>query len=131
MSEEKKPNKSSDPFNESEYLKNFKDIDDALEENMRAEREATFGPGAGEELPFSSIEKSIPPPSKSKEGPGKRPSRKTLSDSIEAPGYTAARASSRVIRSAAAREDDMSTHGTRTPSARCRPGGMARTRTPG
>jgi len=51
--------KTAGTFNEGEYLKDFREIDDALEENMRAEQDKTFGETNEGDLPFSSIEQLV------------------------------------------------------------------------
>ncbi len=51
-----KGSRAASTFNEGEYLKNFKAIEEALEENMRAEQERALEETLDSELPFASVE---------------------------------------------------------------------------
>ena len=59
MTPQEKDSKAADTFNEGEFLKDFKGIEDALEENMRAEQDKVFGRTDEGELPFTSIEQLV------------------------------------------------------------------------
>lgn len=59
MSSPEKPSGATGTFNEGEYLKDFQVIEDALEQNMRAEQQKTFGEWDEAEPPFSSIEQWV------------------------------------------------------------------------
>jgi tetratricopeptide (TPR) repeat protein len=56
MSRKSRTKNKTAPFNEGEYLKDFDEIDDALEKNMRAEGKEMFNTAEEDPVPFGGIE---------------------------------------------------------------------------